>query len=159
MAGRPSTELQFASVLAAPASVVWERAVSVSGANDELWPPAKMTLPFVLDSHTPPEQIVGQEFRSWMLALGFVPIYRRTIRIEAFEPGTFCECSTNVLMGQQCHERTVTEVDSESALVTDRLVLKSRGRLVDAAMRAGVSLTFRRRHRRLARYFDRKSAA
>lgn len=147
-------DLCFASVLNAPPSVVWERAVSVRGANDELWPLAKMTVPFRLDSRTPPEQVVGRHFRSWMLALGLVPVYRRTIHIEVFEEGRFRECSTNWLMGRQCHERTAVEADHGSTVLTDTLMLESRGRLVDTLLRAGVTLTFRRRHRRLRRHFD-----
>ena len=40
-----------------------------------------------------------------------------------------------------------------STILTDRLVIESRGRLVDALIRASVTQTFRRRHRRLRRHF------
>lgn len=102
-------ELRFESYLAAPVDAVWERAMALSGANDELWPLARMTFPIPLDSHTPAEQLVGHEFRSWTLGLGFIPVTRRTIRIKAFEVGRFHECSSSWALGNQCHERTAVE--------------------------------------------------
>ena len=151
-------ELRFASVLAAPLGVVWERASAISGANDELWPLAKMTFPIRLDARTPPEQVVGRRFRSWMLAFGFVPVDRRTIEIEVFEEGRFRECSTSWLQGRVCHERTAVAADHGSTVLTDTLVHESHGRLVDALLRSGITLTFRRRHRRLRHHFDKTSA-
>jgi|SRR5438874_4909273 len=151
-------ELRFESVLAAPLDAVWERAVALSGANDELWPVAKMTFPFRLDRHTPAEQLVGHQFRSWMLGLGFLPISRRTMKIEAFEEGRFRECSTSWLQGRVCHERTAVAADHGSTVLTDTLVSEPRGRLADALLRTGTTMTFRRRHRRLRRYFDKASA-
>jgi len=151
-------ELRFATVLAAPLGVVWERASAVSGANDELWPLAKMTFPIRLDRRTPPEQIVGRRFRSWMLAFGVVPVDRRTVQIEVFEEGRFRECSTSWLQGRVCHERTAVAVDQGSTVLTDTLVLESHGRLVDALLRRSITLTFRRRHRRLRRHFDQAAA-
>src|SRR5262252_7893946 len=109
-------ELRFASVLAAPPGVVWERASAVSGANDELWPLAKMTVPSRLDRRTLPEQVVGPPFRSWMLALGFVPVDRRTVQIEVFEEGRFRECSDSWLQGRVCHERTAVAADQDSTV-------------------------------------------
>jgi hypothetical protein len=147
-------ELRFTSVLAAPAGVVWERAIAVSGANDELWPLAKMTFPFPLDRRTPPEQVVGRSFRSWMLGFGFVPVDRRTMKIEVFEEGRFRECSTSLLQGRVCHERTAVAADHGSTVLTDTLVAESRGRLLDAFLRTAITMTFRRRHRRLRRHFD-----
>jgi ligand-binding SRPBCC domain-containing protein len=151
-------ELRFSTVLAAPPHVVWERAVSVKGANDELWPFAKMTFPLRLDRETPPEQVVGHEFRSSMLALGFLPVDRRTMQIEVFEEGRFRECSRSWMQGRWCHERTVVAADAGSAILTDSLVLEPRGRLIGALMRPALTATFRRRHRRLCRHFDKAPA-
>jgi len=151
-------ELRFASVLAAPLDVVWERASAIRGANDELWPLAKMTFPLRLDRRTPPEQVVGRHFRSWMLAFGVVPVDRRTMQIEVFEEGRFRECSTSWLQGRMCHERAAVAAGHGSTVLTDTLVLESRGRLVDALLRTSITLTFRRRHRRLRRHFDQAAA-
>jgi hypothetical protein len=144
-------------VLAAPPSVVWERASAVSGANDELWPLAKMTFPLRLDRRTPAEQVVGRQFRSWMLAFGFVPVDRRTMQIEVFEEGRFRECSTSWLQGRWCHERTAIAGNGVSTVLTDTLVIESRGPLFDALLRTAITLTFRRRHRRLRNHFDKAS--
>ena len=152
------SERSFASVLAAPPGVVWERAIAVRGANDELWPFAKMTFPLRLDRHTPPEQVVGHTFRSWMLAFGFMPASRRTMRIEVFEEGRFRECSTSWLQGHCCHERTAVAGNDGSTVLTDTLVIERRGRLVDALLNATITVTFRRRHRRLRNHFDKASA-
>ncbi len=151
-------ELRFTTMLAAPSDIVWERAVALSGANDELWPLAKMTLPVPLDSHTPPERVVGRSFGTWMLGFGFIPVWRRTMTIEVFEAGRFRECSTNRLMGRMCHERTAVAADDGRTVLTDALVADSHGRLVDALLRAGITLVFHRRHRRLRRHFDKTSA-
>jgi ligand-binding SRPBCC domain-containing protein len=152
-----SIELRFSSVLAAPPGVVWERATSVSGTNDELWPLAKMTFPYRLDSHTPPEQVIGRHFRSWMLAFGLVPVDRRTMQIEVFEAGRFRECSTSWMQGRWCHERTAVAADPGSTVLTDTLVIEPRGRLVEALLRRSITLTFQRRHRRLRRHFEKAS--
>jgi hypothetical protein len=152
-----SVELCFESVLEASPIEVWERAGSVSGANDELWPLARMTFPFRLDRHTPPEQVVGKDITGWMLAFGFVPVDRRTMQIEVFEEGRFRECSTSWMQGRWCHERTAVAGDDGSTVLTDRLVLEPRGRLMEAFLRRAITLTFRRRHRRLRNHFDKAS--
>ncbi len=127
--------------------------MALSGANDELWPLARMTFPIRLDSQTPVEQLVGHEFHSWMLGLGFIPLVRRTIRVKAFEVGRFYECSTSWAMGNQCHERTAVGATDGSTVLADTLVTESRGRLRDTVLRVGTTMVFRRRHRRLRRHF------
>ena len=47
-------EVEFTSVLEAAPDVVWDRVVRVTGANDELWPFAKMTAPSFADRLTGP---------------------------------------------------------------------------------------------------------
>ena len=116
-----------------------------------------MTFPFRLDHRTPPEQVVGHQFRSWMHALGVVPVDRRTMRIEVFEEGRFHECSTSWLQGRWCHERTAVAGNDGSTVLTDTLVLDTRGGPRDAVLRAAITLTFRRRHRRLRSHFDKAS--
>jgi hypothetical protein len=89
--------------------------------------------------------------------VGFVPVDRRTMQIDVFEEGRFRECSTSWLQGRVCHERTAVAADHGSTVLTDTLVLESHRRLVDALLRTGITLTFRRRHRRLRRHFDKAS--
>jgi hypothetical protein len=146
-------ELRFSCVLPAPPDVVWERAGSVQGINDELWPFARMTFPFDLDRRTAAEHVVGHDLRSWTLAFGFVPIDRRTLRIEVFEEGRFRECSTSWMQGRSCHERTAVASDDGSTILTDILTIETRGRLMRALLQRAITATFRRRHRRLLRRY------
>jgi hypothetical protein len=151
-------ELRFSSELPAPPDVVWERACSVKGANDELWPFAKMTLPFTLDRHTPPEQVVGHQFHAWSLAFGFLPVGRRTMQIEVLEEGRFRECSRSWTQGHCCHERAAVAGSAGSTILTDTLVVQPRGRLVDAFLTTAITHTFQRRHRRLRNHFDKAAS-
>jgi ligand-binding SRPBCC domain-containing protein len=146
-------EVEFISALEAPLAVVWDRAVRVSGANDELWPLAKMTRPSVVDRLTAPGRGGLPPFRSWFLLFGVVPIDRRTMEFEVLEEGRFVESSTSWLNGRARHERTATASSGGATVLTDKLVIESRGMLVDALIRASVTQTFRRRHRRLRRHF------
>ncbi len=147
-------EVEFISALEAPPAVVWDRVVRVTGANDELWPLAKMTRPSVVDRLTAPGHGGLPKFRSWFLLFGVVPIDRRTMEFEVLEEGRFVESSTSWLNGRARHERTAIAGVGASTVLTDRLVIESRGTLVDALIRASVTQTFRRRHRRLRRHFQ-----
>ena len=152
-------ELRFESVLAASPTVVWDRVARVSGVNDELWPLAKMTSPSHLDRLTAPAS--GDRlpaFRSWILLFGIVPFDRRTIQFKVLDEGRFVENSTSWLNGRSRHERTAVASANGSTTLTDTLVIQSRGRLVDALLRTGITVTFRRRHRRLRRHFDKACA-
>ncbi len=152
-------EVEFVSALEAPREVVWDRVVRVSGANDELWPLAKMTRPCVVDRLTAPGPGGLPPFRSWFLLFGVVPIDRRTTEFEVLEEGRFVESSTSWLNGSARHERTAIAGAGATTVLTDRLVIESRGKLVDALIRAGVTQTFRRRHRRLRRHFQKRDRA
>jgi hypothetical protein len=147
-------EVEFMSALEAPLAVVWDRVVRVTGANDELWPLAKMKRPSVVDRLTAPGHGGLPPFRSWFLLFGVGPIDRRTLEFEGLEVGRFGECSTSWLNGRARHERTAIAGVGGSTVLTDRLVIESRGMLVDALIRASVTQTFRRRHRRLRRHFQ-----
>jgi ligand-binding SRPBCC domain-containing protein len=147
-------EVEFVTELDAPVDVVWDRVVRVTGANDELWPFAKMTRPSVVDRLTAPGSGGLPPFRSWFLLFGVVPIDRRTMEFEVLEEGRFVESSTSWLNGRARHERTAVAGVGGSTVLTDRLIIESRGTLVDGLIRASVVQTFRRRHRRLRRHFQ-----
>src|SRR6266567_8835286 len=147
-------EVEFISALEAPPAVVWDRVVRVTGANDELWPFAKMTRPSVVDRLTTPGNGGLPAFLSWFLLFGVVPIDRRTMEFEVLEEGRFVESSASWLYGRGRHERTAIAGAGGSTVLTDRLVIESRGKLVDALIWAGVTQTFRRRHRRLRWHFQ-----
>src|SRR5262249_3262685 len=152
-------EVEFVTALDAPPAVVWDRVVRVTGANDELWPFAKMTRPSVVDRLTSPGEGGFPPFRSWFLLFGVVPIDRRTMQFEVLEEGRFVESSTSWLNGRARHERTAVAGVNGSTILTDRLVIESRGTLLDSLIRASVTQTFRRRYRRLRQHFAKDARA
>jgi ligand-binding SRPBCC domain-containing protein len=81
------------------------------------------------------------------------------MEFEVLEEGRFVESSTSWLNGRARHERTAVAGAGGSTVLTDRLVIESRGKLVDALIGAGVTQTFRRRHRRLRRHFQNAARA
>jgi len=148
-------EVEFVSELEAPLALVWDRVVRVSGANDELWPFAKMTRPAFEDRLTAPGPGFSlPPFRTWFLLFGVVPIARRSMQLEVLAEGRFVETSTSWLTGTSRHERVATTGAGGSTVLADRLTIESRGKVMDAVMRAGITRTFRRRHRRLQRHFQ-----
>jgi len=151
-------EVQFTSVLDAAPDVVWDRVVRVSGANDELWPFARMTAPSFVDRLTGPGNGCLPPFRSWFLLFGVVPIDRRTIQFEVLDEGRLVESSSSRFNGNWRHERAASAGVGGSTVLVDTLVIESRGRLVDSFTRASLTSTFRRRHRRLRRHFARAAA-
>lgn len=146
--------VEFVSTLNAPPELVWDRVASVSGANKEVWPLARMTRPSFEDRMTPKEPGSLPPFRTWFLIFGFVPIARRSVQYEVLEEGRFIETSTSWLLGTQQHERSVTDSTGESTVLTDRLTSEPRGKWADAFNKASVSATFHMRHRRLRRHFN-----
>jgi hypothetical protein len=151
-------EVEFTSVLEAAPDVVWDRVVRVSGANDELWPFAKMTAPSFADRLTGPGNGRLPLFRSWFLLFGVVPIDRRTIQFEVLDEGRMIERSSSRLNGNWRHERTASAGAEGSTVLMDKLVIESRGRLLDSFTRASLTYTFRRRHRRLRQHFAKAAA-
>lgn len=145
--------IEVVSTLDAPTEVVWDRVVRVSGANKELWPFARMTRPAFEDRLTSPEPGKLPPFRTWFLLFGLIPIARRTMELEVLEEGRFVESSSSWITGRQRHERLATTGAPGSTLLIDRLTIESQNRTIDAVMRAGVTTTFRLRHRRLRRHF------
>jgi hypothetical protein len=83
------------------------------------------------------------------------PVDHRTIQFDVLEEGRMVERSRSRFKGTWRHERTVVAGTGGSSVLTDNLVVESRGRLVDAYPRAVLTRTFRLRHRRLQRHFAR----
>jgi hypothetical protein len=151
-------QVEFTSVLEAAPDVVWDRAVRVTGANDELWPFAKMTAPSFADRLTGPGNGRLPPFRSWFLLFGLIPIDRRTIQFEVLDEGRLIERSSSRFNGNWRHERTASTGVGGSTVLTDKVVVESRGKLEDSFTRASLTYMFRRRHRRLRRHFAKATA-
>jgi len=149
------SEVLVATALAAPASAVWDRAVSEEGINHELAPILRMTMPPGLRGATIDTVEVGVELgRSWILLGGLLPVDYDDLKLVELEPGRrFLERSRTLAFGVWQHERTV-EPAGDGCRVTDRLSfeLKRGVRWIPGAAalaRSIVRSLFRHRHRRL----------
>jgi hypothetical protein len=158
-------DVEQVSVVAAPASAVWARAVTPEGINHELGPWLRMTMPDALRGATIEDVPVGRKVgRSWLLALGVVPVDYDDLCLVEVEPGRrFLERSRMLSMRMWQHERKVEPAGEEAARVTDRLSfeLRSLPAALPGATRAAewiVGRVFAHRHRRLAAWAEKRSA-
>lgn len=151
-------EIRRASVLRAPADAVWARVTTFAGINDEMRPLMRMTAPRALREGGLDAVPIGtRACRSWILAVGVLPVEYDDLTLVELEPGRFLERSSMLTQRMWEHERTVAP-HSEGCLVTDRVAFTSR-RAIPAALTARiVGLTFEHRHRRLQRRFSGRPA-
>ena len=134
---------RVASVVRAAPEAVWERAATIAGVNAELWPLARMT--------GEGEIAVGALGRSWILALGVLPIDYDDICLEAVEPGRgFRERSRLGSCSAWHHDRALTEVPGGTRIV-DEVAFAPRVPALGGLMAFVFELAFRWRHRRLRR--------
>lgn len=154
----PAERLGFAfeTSLAAPASRVWDHAASMQGVNRELWPLARMTFPpssARLDTQGTP---TGRRlFRSWILALGFLPVEFDDLVLVELVPGRrFLERSSMLTQRTWQHERRV-EPRGDGCVVTDVVEFEPRWQWAGRLQLPLFRLVFAHRHRRLVRLFNR----
>jgi ligand-binding SRPBCC domain-containing protein len=134
---------RMASVVPAAREAVWARATTLAGVNAELWPVARMT--------GEGEIAEGALGRSWILALGVLPIDYDDIRLETVEPGhRFRERSRLGSCSAWHHDRTLTAVDGGTRVV-DEVAFAPRVPGTGGLLAFVFAATFRWRHRRLAR--------
>ncbi len=147
-------ELRFESTLAAPAAEVWARIQTMEGANHELGPWIRMSVPRVARGRGIEEAPLGElAFRSWILLFGLFPLDRHSLRLMELEEGhRFLERSWSFFQRVWEHERSVEGVQGGSRLV-DRLMFEPRLRLITPLLTIVIRALFRHRHRRLGRYF------
>lgn len=145
---------ELSSQLAAPAAEVWAHAASMRGVNRELFPLARMTHPRELAVIEPGRVPLGERaFRSWILALGVVPIDYDDLTIVALEPGRrFLERSPMLTQREWQHERVV-EPAAGGSIVTDRVHFLPRVAALGPLFQLVFELAFRLRHRNLRRIF------
>ncbi len=141
-----------------PANVVWERAVTEEGINEELAPILRMTMPKGLAGKTVDTVEVGVPLgRSWILLGGLLPVDYDDLRLAELEPGRrFLERSRTLSFSVWQHERIVEPEGEGRCRVTDRLGFELKRGVAwipGAARLAGavVGFLFRHRHRRLVR--------
>jgi ligand-binding SRPBCC domain-containing protein len=151
--------VEQSSVIGRPAEVVWERAITEGGINDELAPILRMTMPPGLRDRTVATVEVGVPLgRSWILLGRVLPVDYDDLQLAELEPGRrFLERSRTLTFSVWQHERIVEAEGEGACRVTDRLGFELKRGVAwmpGMARLAGavVGFLFRHRHRRLARY-------
>lgn len=153
MASGEPLGFEIASLVAAPAGLVWDRVSTFTGVNHELGPLLRMTAP----PHSridPQETPIGERwFRSRLLLFGVLPVDYDDLTFVSIDAGRgFRERSSMRSMSVWEHERSIEPVEG-GTLVRDRLSFVPRLPVARGLQRALVAWTFRRRHRRLRAWF------
>lgn len=147
---------EFATPLRASADEVWAHATSMSGVNRELAPLARMWSPPGLERLDARDVVPGQRlFRSWIYALGVLPIDYDDLTLVEIGERRFLERSPMLSQKLWEHERSV-EPREDGCVIRDRVRFQPRldwlGRLQLPVFR----LVFANRHRQLRRLFGGK---
>jgi len=126
----------------------------MSGVNRELFPLARMTYPRGFERLDDEPPVLGRTlFRSWILALGFIPVEYDDITLAEIDPGSrFLECSELLTQREWVHERTV-EPHGAGCLIADRVHFVPRVSVLGPLHLLVFRATFWLRHRNLARIF------
>ena len=142
--------------LAADAQAVWQHASSMDGINRELAPLARMTAPAGMTRLDDVEIVLGQRLiRSWIYALGIVPIDYDDVTLVELEPGRrFLERSPMLSQRLWQHERTIDPIEG-GCIVRDTIHYEPRLRLLGRLQLPIFRMVFANRHRQLARLFGR----
>ena len=148
-----TADITVASLLAAPADVVWAHATTPAGVNRELWPLVRMTFPRHVGALTPDTVPLRERIcRSWVLLFGVLPVDYDDLTLVALAPGRFLERSTMLSQRRWEHERTVTS-DPRGCRVTDRVCFEPRVGALKPLYRPIFRAAFALRHRNLRRLF------
>ena len=155
---RPATSVTMPSVPGTTSSLIATVATSMRGVNRELFPLARMTYPRGLAVLEPGRVPLGtRAFRSWILALGALPIDYDDLTFVALEPCRFLERSPMLTQREWRHERVVEPAPGGS-IVTDRIRLVPRLAALGPLFALVFRLAFRLRHRNLRRIFGTASS-
>ena len=153
--------VEHTSRLARPADEVWARVVTPAGINDELVPWMRMTVPRAWRGSCLADVEPGTKLgRSWILALGLLPVDYDDLGIAAIGERSFLEQSTMFSAESWQHERWVDPdppTAPDSCTVRDRVEFVPRRwvTVVPGGVRihrAIIVALFRHRHRRLVRW-------
>ena len=160
--------VEITSRLPAGADLVWVRAVTPEGINDELRPILRMTMPDGLGEATIDDVETGVTLgRSWILLGGILPVdyddlcleeIDRPANLKGSDPFRFRERSRTASFAVWGHERIVAPAGEGMCTITDRLPWEPKPLLArlpgaDRVATAIVGFLFRHRHRRLRRYW------
>ena len=133
--------------------LVWDRINTWGGVNYELGPLVKMSVPSAYPRVSDIPADGECHFTSSILLFGFIPIDAHKFGLRAVDPPNyFDECSENRMMSCWTHKRTITAVDG-GVLVTDQCGIEPRFAILGGLLLTVYQFIFRRRHRRLAKFF------
>lgn len=137
---------------------VWDRIETWDGVNHELGPWVHMSFPpeYARVSEIPAD---GEcHFVSVVSFFGFLPFDQHRVTFVGMEKGRFFdERSSNFMMKVWTHKRTLSQV-SGGVRVTDQCTIQARLPLTGGLVAFLYRQVFKRRHRRLARYFAERRA-
>jgi ligand-binding SRPBCC domain-containing protein len=140
--------------LQASAETVWAHASTFAGVNRELWPIVRMTCPPALSHLTSTFPLGQRAFRSWILALGFLPIEYDDITPVELDPGRgFSEVSRLFAVREWRHRRSIRPAPP-GCVVTDEIALTPRIPGTGWLLARIYRVMFAWRHRRLRRLFE-----
>lgn len=154
--GAPSTEIEFSSLLDAPAERVWSQVTDFRQINAELMPILRMTVPsdwtdLSLESIRPGQKL----FRSWLLLFGVLPIDYDDLGIAEVGPGyRFRERSQMMSAAMWEHERLVEDAAFGKCQITDRVRFTPRWKLSGLVLNWFVPRLFAHRHHKLRGRFS-----
>lgn len=143
----PERELVIASLLHAPAVLLWPQLRSVHGFNRELGP----WLSFSASKDALERLDRGEaNVHAWLFVLGVLPIDRFNVRTAVLDvPRGFVQDATSWLYRRWRHERRLTDVGAGRCTVIDRLQFAPRVPVPAAFVDGLVLRIFEHRHRRL----------
>ena len=156
-----SEHIQLTSEIGASPQVVWDRATSMEGIRDEMWPWLRMTIPRGLDAVSFAQRLSDGRAelpaslgRSWILLFRVLPVDWDDIVLNEIEPGRrFVEQSTMASMQSWRHERIVSaHADPQRSTVKDRVTFVPRRLVPRVLARTIVQALFRHRHARLIQH-------
>lgn len=132
---------------------VWEQINTWAGVNYELGPWVRMTHPDQIQRVTDVAPDGAVHFSSRILALGLLPIDTHHFGLRDIKPPEFFdEASYSGMMQVWCHRRTLTPTQ-HGVRVTDQCHFTPRFALLGGLLRWVYLQIFRRRHRRLTKFF------
>jgi hypothetical protein len=141
------------SRLHASQDVVWARAITAQGINDEFSPLLRMTASRSLRENGLAHVQLGERIcRSWVLLFGLIPVdYDDITLVRIDPPHGFLERSSMLSQRAWEHERTIEPAPdgADGCIVTDRIRYEPRLPVPDLILRRLYTAIFRYRHRRL----------
>ena len=145
--------LEIQSAIDAELSLVASEALCMTGVNRELFPLVRMTSPLAWrDKPLKDWPRNRQVFSSAILLFGFLPVDLHRFKLESVWDNGFEERSESVLNSEWEHRRTIDR-QGMCSVVCDRVVFRSRVRILGKILLPVYRAIFRHRHRRLrARY-------